>query len=301
MARRQKKTSAPLWLIILASLVVLVLRGLPEPTKDRPERETKQVERVRKPNSNSHRTRESSHPSTPTLEPDEKQLPPSNIADFDAAKRELRRLFSRGRDFYCGCSYDFTRKPNVDPSSCGLRSTSERAKRIEWEHVVPASFYGRQFTAWKKGDPSCRGRDKRGRECARKVSPAFRQIEGDLYNLMPAVGELNRARSDKSYGMIAGEPREYGACDFETLGGITEPKEDIRGDIARIYFYMDARYPEFGIVNASNLSLLEEWAKADPIDAREQERVRKIEAVQGNSFFIGRLAKSRVARQNSLQ
>lgn len=157
---------------------------------------------------------------------------------------------------------------------------------------MPASFYGRQFTAWKKGDPACRGRDKKGRQCARKVSSAFRQIEGDLYNLVPAVGELNRVRGDNVYGEIPGEPREFGACDFETLANITEPKADIRGDVARIYFYMDARYPDFKIVSEANQSLFEEWAAADPIDAAERERVRKIEAVQGNSFFIGRLAKS---------
>lgn len=272
MARKKKKIVFPFWITVVAALLYLLLRGLPEAEKA--------------PSNPPPRT-------TETLRPNSESLQISAINDFDEAKRELRKLFSKGRDVYCGCSYDFARKPNVDPSSCGLTSKSDRAKRIEWEHVVPASYYGRQFTAWKKGDPSCRGREKRGRECARKASPTFRQIEGDMYNLLPAVGELNRVRSDKSYGIVPGEAREFGACDFETLGNLSEPKDDVRGDIARIYFYMDARYPEYSIVNDSNIKMFEEWAKDDPLDSMERQRLQKIEAVQGNSFFIGRLAGSK--------
>ncbi|RZA25012.1 MAG: hypothetical protein EOP10_08160 [Proteobacteria bacterium] len=289
MAKRTKKSHVRLWITLLAALLLLVFKEWPKGDGVSSQSSEKRVEStstvaIQKPRN--------SDVSTPSLNVDETQLPPSNIRDFDSAKGHLRRMFSRGRDFYCNCSYDFTRKPQVDPSSCGLSSKADRAKRIEWEHVVPASFYGRQFTAWKKGDPACRGRDKKGRQCARKVSPVFRQIEGDLYNLVPAVGELNRVRGDNVYGEIPGEPREFGACDFETLGNVTEPKSDIRGDVARIYFYMDARYPEYKIVSEDNQALFEQWAAADPIDAAERERVRKIEAVQGNSFFIGRLSRS---------
>ncbi|MBC7660852.1 MAG: endonuclease [Chitinophagaceae bacterium] len=189
----------------------------------------------------------------------------------------------------------------VDPSSCGLVSKSPRAKRIEWEHVVPASYFGKQFVEWRKGDVSCTGRATRGRECARRASPAFRQIESDMYNLVPAVGELNRARGDSSYGIIPGEPREFGACDFETFSKITEPRPEIRGDIARIYFYMDVRYPQFQIVNSMNQNMLEEWAEADPIDQAEATRLQKIEDIQGNSFFIGRLAKLAQGGKNMTQ
>lgn len=117
-----------------------------------------------------------------------------------------------------------------------------------------------------------------------------------MYNLVPAVGELNRVRGDTRYGEFPGEPREFGRCDFERLGAITEPRPEIRGDIARIYFYMDARYPQFHIVNEQNQAMLEEWARADPIDASERSRLQKIEEVQGNSFFIGRLALSAKAQ-----
>lgn len=287
MAKRKKKTLARLGITLLAALLLLIFKEWPSPSvKDSTATVGSSVETNSEP-----KKAEGPKVLEGRSDPDARPFPASPIRDFDAAKVQLRKLFSRGRDFYCSCSYDFTRRPNVDPSSCGLSSKTDRAKRIEWEHVVPASFYGRQFAAWKKGDPSCHGRNKRGRECARKVSATFRRIESDMYNLVPAVGELNAVRGDNSFGEIPGETREFGACDFETIADTTEPKVDIRGDIARIYYYLDARYPDFGIVNSSNQTLFQEWAKADPLDAKEAARLKKIEAIQGNSFFIGRLAK----------
>jgi deoxyribonuclease-1 len=76
------------------------------------------------------------------------------------------------------------------------------------------------------------------------VDRAFRRIEADLHNLTPAVGELNGDRSNLPYGIVAGEPRLYGACNFE-IGGkarVTEPREEVRGDAARIWLYMADSY-----------------------------------------------------------
>lgn len=210
--------------------------------------------------------------------------------DFEEAKQRLRKLFARGSDFYCACSYNLERRPNVDPSSCGLRSRADRAKRIEWEHVVPASAFGRRFAEWRQGHPSCKGRNAKGRNCARQASATFREMEADMYNLQAAVGELNRVRGNFAFDEIPGEPREFGACDFEVFADKVEPRAAIRGDIARIYFYMDARYPGFEIINDANRKILEDWDLADPLDAAERERIQKIQDVQGNSFYTGRLS-----------
>lgn len=45
-----------------------------------------------------------------------------------------------------------------------------------------------------------------------------------MYNLVPTVREINEDRSNFSFGMIPGESREYGACDF----GIQDRKEEAR-------------------------------------------------------------------------
>lgn len=76
-------------------------------------------------------------------------------------------------------------------------------------------------------------------------------------NRAPAVGELNGDRSNKRYGIVPDERRDYGACDFEIGGNpkVTEPRDEVRGDAARLYMYpiiaVDVKY---GICGASNSS-----------------------------------------------
>jgi deoxyribonuclease-1 len=239
---------------------------------------------------------------TPTKGPPDKgqlSFATTHPANFDAAKQELRELFPSGREIYCDCAYDFHRKRVLDFSSCGFKAQSARGHRIEWEHVVPASVFGRHFTAWTQGHPSCQHgtRMQRGRECAREASIDFRRMEADLYNLWPAIGELNRARSNFPFGEVAGEDRKFGRCDFEVKGDVVEPPPHVRGDIARIYFYMDARYPQFGIVHRGNRSLLQNWHEHDPLDAIERQRLARIAKIQGNTFFIGRLETLRVSQE----
>ncbi|WP_141732305.1 endonuclease I family protein [Oligoflexus tunisiensis] len=224
---------------------------------------------------------------------------PQHPKDFDEAKNLLRKLHPRGVDIYCGCPYDLERKNRIDAAACGYKGKGARSRRIEWEHVVPASVFGQRFSEWKNGHPSCenRGRKRKGRECARSTSDVFARMEADLYNLLPAIGELNAARSNYPFGDVGGEPREFGRCDFEVGHRVAEPRREIRGDLARIYFYMDARYPGFEIVNRKNEGLLSAWDREDPMDEAERDRVQRIQRIQGNSFFIGRLSRLAAASE----
>jgi deoxyribonuclease-1 len=97
-------------------------------------------------------------------------------------------------------------------------------------------------------------------------------MEADMYNLYPAIGELNGLRSNYSMAMIDGEQRTYGQCDVEIAGR----------DIARTYQYMHRVYPGRGVVSDKNDKLFAAWAAADPVDAWECERARLIEQAQGN-------------------
>lgn len=205
-------------------------------------------------------------------------------SSFSVAKRILDRQIYTGTDrvtFYCGCDYAPAPNPNKpsrtrltpDADSCGLkpRKNADRAGRIEWEHVVPAWEFGHQLQCWQKG----------GRKACRK-DPKFRMMEADLMNLVPAVGEINGDRSNFRFGMIAGEPRKYGACDFEVdfKQRVAEPAEHVRGDIARIYFYMEDQY---GFkISRKQRQLFEAWDRIDPVDDRESVRAERISAIQGD-------------------
>lgn len=194
---------------------------------------------------------------------------------FRQAKQLAEEIYAdHPRTFYCGCDYRREgRKLRPQPASCGyrLRKSQTRATRIEWEHVVPAWAFGHQRQCWQQG----------GRRACRK-DPEFRRMEADLHNLVPAIGELNGDRSNFRFGLLEGEPRRYGQCDFEVdfKARVAEPAEAIRGDIARIYLYMADRYRLR--LSRQQRRLFEAWHRTDPVDDWERQRNQRIRAIQGN-------------------
>lgn len=208
--------------------------------------------------------------------------PPANpIRNFSEAKRLAAEVYHDHRqEFYCGCRYD--EKKQVDAASCGYtpRKNTQRGQRIEWEHVVPAYALGNTLQCWR--EPICsnsKGKAYKGRQCCERVDPQFRAMVSDLHNLVPAVGELNGDRNNFTFSMLEGEPRRYGSCDFEvdTQTRKVEPMPAIRGDIARIYFYMNQTYQL--PISDKQRRLFEAWDHADPVDAWEQQRNARIEAL----------------------
>ena len=221
-----------------------------------------------------------------------KQLPsyktyPQNtqITSFSKSKKLLLKLYKDNPvTLYCGCSYK-GKKPNL--SSCGYtpKKDKKRANRIEWEHVVPAHAFGQSFSEWKDGHSKCfkkNGKKFKGRKCAEKVNEEYRRMQADMFNLYPAIGEVNGRRSNYSMAMIKGELREFGKCDVEINNKKIEPRESIRGEIARTYMYMDSVYPGRGIISKKNRKLFDAWEKSDPVDEWECERAKRIENIQGN-------------------
>ena len=107
-------------------------------------------------------------------------------------------------------------------------------------------------------------------------------MEADMFNLFPAIVEVNGLRSNYPMTIIEGEEREFGKCDVEIKRRRVEPREEARGEIARTYMYMDSVYPGKGIISKKNRSMFEEWNRSDPVDEWECERAKKIEKIQGN-------------------
>ena len=217
---------------------------------------------------------------------------PATADSFQTAKRWMYdEVFpDRRKTFYCGCNYDVDRK--VDGANCGyrVRADETRAARTEAEHVVPAYWIGYTRTCWR--EPVCKdgnGDMFKGRDCCEKADPVFAAAHNDLHNLWPAVGEINGDRSNYRFGMIEGERRAYGRCDFEVDHDLrrAEPPPNIRGDIARISFYMEQTYDVR--LSRQQRQLFRAWDRQDPPDAWELERNRRIKAVQGNgnSFVEG--------------
>lgn len=197
--------------------------------------------------------------------------------DFNAAKRVLPRIFAGlQEDFYCGCHYE---GKAVDWQSCGYvpRKNAERARRIEWEHVVPAWVLGHQRQCWQQG-----GR----KNCATKDA-WYRMAEGDLNNLVPAVGEVNADRSNLSYAAWSRQPtRIYGQCGtvVDFAGRRVQPREEVRGRAARITLYMHQRY---GLnMSRQDRQLMCAWSRQYPVDHWETQRNARIASLQGEGNYL---------------
>ncbi len=117
----------------------------------------------------------------------------------------------------------------------------------------------------------------------------------DIHHLRPTDISINSSRGnldfDNSDSPLSEAPANR--VDSDSF----EPRDSVKGDAARMVFYMDIRYegfdatPDLAVVDRltstseaalGRLCRLLEWHNADPVDATEQERNRRIYEFQGN-------------------
>jgi len=158
-----------------------------------------------------------------------------------------------------------------------------RGQKIEWEHIVPASWFTTVnkeiYDAWYNGDDKCvtsSGKSYKSRKCAEKVSLLFNQMESDMYNLVPVIGALNAMRRDKPFGIIDGEVREFGeTIDVEITSKMIEIMPSKRGDVARVMLYMNKKYGVQFPDHNNTIDMLNEWDLSDPEDEDDWEYQKK--------------------------
>jgi len=210
----------------------------------------------------------------------------TTIDSFNQAKRLLIKEIYRGRQITFYCESQYTQGKHVIHNSGYVpKKKSRRAYRLEWEHIVPPESFGHKFSEWRDGHPECvddRGKPFKGRNCAEKMNIKFRYMLCDLYNLVPSIAEISAFRLKCKFGMIPEEEREFGDCDIEIKNQKIEPPQYVRGDIARIYFYMQWAYSTLDIMSTEDEKLFKAWNSQDPVDAWECERARRIEEIQIN-------------------
>ncbi len=118
----------------------------------------------------------------------------------------------------------------------------------------------------------------------------------DAHHLRPCDSGVNSSRSDKDFDN--GGSQHSVATECYSTSTTWEPRDAVKGDVARMMFYMATRYegdvsgepdlelvdhittypdPVFGV-----LSTLIEWNTEDPVDAFEQNRNNVVYSYQGN-------------------
>ena len=119
----------------------------------------------------------------------------------------------------------------------------------------------------------------------------------DAHNLKPADASVNTSRSNKDFDNGGEQHGEATECYF--TDSTWEPRDAVKGDVARIIFYMATRYEgdagelDLEVVDAVNtypnpehgrLSTLLEWNMQDPPDEFELRRNNRIFVWQKTSF-----------------
>ncbi len=175
----------------------------------------------------------------------------TQIRDYETARQLLwGRLYASGSfTFYCGEQFE---------DKAGLQV----------EHIYPASWMAAFLGC---GSP----------EQCRATNERFNRMEADLHNLFPVRAELKQARSNFRFGIVEGELREFGECNFERDkdSHVVEPRPITRGNIARTIFYM---HKEYGLpIDSRDVDLLKQWNREDPPNCNEMRRNNVIEEIQG--------------------
>ena len=202
---------------------------------------------------------------------------------------EIFRQMKKPTTIYCGCPIEFPKSGGymVNLYKCGYvtRGNTERAGRIEAEHIMPAHRFGGKRECWITGRrQNCKDND-----------PYYLKMEADLHNLYPAVGEVNADRNNYHFvekinlkkisnakniysNLILG----YGKCDIliDPTHHLVVPPAHSRGIIARAYLYMSRTY-EIALTDDEQ-KRFEKWDREYPPTPNECLRNRRITIIQGH-------------------
>jgi deoxyribonuclease-1 len=207
------------------------------------------------------------------------------IDSFSKAKKILEKKVYQNHRITLYCNAEFNSKKKVIPPK-GFHTDKyvKRAKKVEWEHAVPAENFGRTFEEWRSGDKQCvssKGKSFKGRKCAEKVNKEYRYMQSDMFNLYPAIGAVNALRSNYNFTMLPDEKSDFGSCNMKIENRKAEPPEAARGRIARTYLYMEDTYSRYKM-SKSQRQLMNAWDKMYPVTEWECQRAKTIAQLQGN-------------------
>ena len=128
-------------------------------------------------------------------------------------------------------------------------------------------------------------------------------IKSDIVHVLPTDGYVNNRRSNYPFGEVNAASYQsqngyskLGSCKTTGYNGtVFEPNDEIKGDMARIYFYMITRYEDvcgswghdvftqtYPGLESWTLDMMMRWSKQDPVDEREIARNNAVYEVQGN-------------------
>lgn len=117
----------------------------------------------------------------------------------------------------------------------------------------------------------------------------------DIHHLRPTNPSTNSSRGNTPYGVVSHTENNrkkisisgHGIVDYGYANKTYfEPLDEVKGDVARIVFYLLVRYKEsdsYSITKvAQSIDILLEWNDLDPVDSLERTRNEEAFKIQGN-------------------
>lgn len=210
---------------------------------------------------------------------------------FSRSKKTLEQTIYKTQNeritLYCEASFDANKNIEL-PIGFTTQKHVARAKRLEWEHVVPAENFGRTFIEWREGDPRCitkKHKLYKGRRCAEKTNKEYQYMQADMYNIYPAIGAVNAARSNYNFLPMSHAKSSFGVCNMKIANRKADPPLSARGKIARTYLYMENAYPRYNM-SSGQRKLMNAWNTMYPVTQDECVRTKRIEGMQGNENLV---------------
>jgi deoxyribonuclease I len=228
----------------------------------------------------------------------------SNAAVYLNAVGKISKAFSFGQSkvimgniyrdiehsFYCGCRLDL---PQIIAKGCAAVQElggQQGMIPLEYEHVLPASVFKEALIKNMETLVFTAKCVSRSRRCMKVAETSFSILEGDLHNIRPVIGKLNRLRGNKQVYPIENELHRSG-CGFKLNKKYFEPPDNVKGDIARIHLYMDHKYASLDLISKRQKKIYYDWHKIDPPSQMERKINKRIKILQGDSniFIDGRM------------
>jgi len=185
------------------------------------------------------------------------------------------------------CQYDYDKSSCMDKSmvngtSCQME---EQNLTMRWMQVVPDTFYGREYSCMAQ-QPCTNIFSKKafgGPMCCRRIDVTYRKMEADLFNLIPVVSLLAEQQNGRIFYDVVKVDVMLGKVKADQQ--YLEPPDETKGNIARVYLYMDETYDLH--LSAKQKETYLRWHQKDAVDAKECDLGQLILKVQGgNNHWI---------------
>lgn len=202
----------------------------------------------------------------------------------DELESELHNIIKNHTEFSYSTSKQILKSSDQDPNNNAnimLVYKGESIPKSDFASNLEPDFWSREHV-WAKSHGGFLDYGDMG-------------ANSDVHNLKPCDVTVNSARGYKDFD--AGGTQHSEATDCYYTATTWEPRDEVKGDIARIIFYMHTRYggdvgePNLNVVDYAPtypnaqmgvLSTLLEWNEQDPVDAFERRRNDIIYSWQNN-------------------